>query len=229
MVMDGIDRSPCCAIALGRCNDRRRDSDRSRCASPPAAVPEGLAAQSEAVETSPGRHQPPRYETWVNGATAKPPPSAGETNACTFGASNEPIRPPVTRDVDWLHSAPRQKTDDTSHEVPAPFGDINQVIVDMPALPGRHLPLPGFCTLSAVSSHLASWLYFTPLPPVGLPSRPPELFPHDQAERLSASRCCPCIRHPHARCSHPAGRCSPGLFPSPRSTSELVGRNALPS
>lgn len=86
-------------------------------------------------------------------------------------------------------------------------------------------------------------------PSAYLGSRPSELLPHEQARCLSAPRYSlvvdrvwtsphqadfrvflrPCVRHPRERCSHPAGRCSPGLSSTPRSTGGLVGQNALPS
>lgn len=66
-------------------------------------------------------------------------------------------------------TTPRQGTDGTSHEVPAPFDDVSPVIVHAPAYLTGTFRSQGFTPSQRFDPTVALWLYFAPLPPIGLP------------------------------------------------------------
>lgn len=66
-------------------------------------------------------------------------------------------------------TTPRQGTDGTSHEVPAPFDDVSPVIVHAPAYLTGTFRSQGFTPSQRFDPTVALWLCFAPLPPIGLP------------------------------------------------------------
>jgi hypothetical protein len=64
-------------------------------------------------------------------------------------------------------AAPQQERDHTSHEVSAPFGEISAAIVHVPVCLTDTVRSQGFSPSQRFVPAGASWLCFTPLPPLG--------------------------------------------------------------
>lgn len=152
-------RCPCRAVTLDRCNDGRNTSDRSRCAPhrPPIPrdwrhSPKQSSVKKDASEdigrpgARPGttehrrnrrrpQERPPRHVRSIERADS----TAGEPR-CRLAARGSNAAP---RHRDRKQTTPPMRF---RHRSATSAG----VIVGVSVLPDRHLPLPGFRTLSAV-------------------------------------------------------------------------------